>query len=523
MAPSPLFERQFAVHLAFQERVFSHLDSQGELLDLQHCRKIARRLFERGASEDVVTAALFHNFRQEHLTRQTQGKLKNLLQERDAVWNKPENREARKKFEGNYEDAKKIVAAYREIVEEPSADVNVKFSLAVEDPDKMKASLLRAEDLVDRLDPSDPQIAEKLEIAEHVYVPWANLLGFVSLSEELGDKIVKIKDPKAYNKINRGLSAYRRKLGKILSFKNALEPNLKREGVNALVELRGGPGSSGLSDLGLKSVYSIYRKLTAYGHPVGDPNYTLDLSAIHDLFGLRIQVLTAGLKETEKKEMLSDALNLVKTACTPSSTALSDDYVSTPKKSGYMAHHVPVLVGSENLPCEIQVMTDEMHRRNEYDTPASHLWYKLRNVNDDLRRTLVLIREARDQGTPIEQLFAGVGRPSMRVRVQSMLAGLNREFAVPAGSTPVDLWYLHGIPQSIQKWARTRKEFFLHGASVSGQPVRLHDRLQHGDSVLFHIGDVPLGPETVRQDLLPHVLTPEAQKGLREDLKKYRR
>jgi len=134
-----------------------------------------------------------------------------------------------------------------------------------------------------------------------------------------------------------------------------------------------------------------------------------------------------------------------------------------------------------------------------------------------------LIREARDQGTPIEQLFAGVGRPSMRVRVQSMLEGLNREFAVPAGSTPVDLWYLHGIPQSIRQLAGTRKEFFLRGASVNGQPVRLHDRLQHGDLVLFHIGDVPLGPETVRQDLLPHVLTPEAQKGLREDLKKYRR
>ncbi len=506
------FKERFAQHIDFQAQLFRKLDPEGKALNAIHCENVARRLFNNGADEDTVFAALLHNLTTEHFGHDRMPDLKHVLQSHGS-WNRTQV--ASRSFTKSFNRAMDIVKSYRQIVEDAGSEVNVSFALAIEDQNKLKASLLRVADLCDRLDVSDPR---KVDVAEHVYVPWANVLGFIRLSESLGEKIVKTRDPIAYKKIKSQLDSYTKNEKVKRSFtelKTVLGNRLRSEGIDALLEPRG--------ESGLKSVYSIYRKMKKYQLPVGNEDFDHDVGLMHDLFGLRVRVVTTR-NETEEdaKRKLGRVVEILheldsddESRMKISKVAGIDDYVENPKPSGYQAIHVPVRFGRQGLPGEIHLVTDEMHYQNEYGIPSSHLWYKLRNLEDPLRAKLVSINENLSRGVAVEDLFE-TQVPMVKIRLHTPSGEVNR-VEVPRKATAADVWFYLNLPKVIEATLNPRKPLGLSGAVINGRKADLHKPLYGGEDVMFSLGSQPMPKEKITA-LLGRVTTAQAENALKEML-----
>lgn len=501
------FRERFAPHLDFQERLFKRLDPEGTTLIVSHCRAVAHHLFENGVDEDTVFAALLHNLKAEHLFVHSPD-ITHVLQSRGA-WNEPKGEITPKAFKAACMRALDIVKSYRQIVDDAGTQVNVSFALAVEDESKLKASLLRVADLRERLDISDPR---KIDVAEHVYVPWADALGFVKLRDDLGEQIVKTRNPVAYAKIKRQLDAFAQNQKAQRAFtelKTVLGKRLDAAGIAAYLEPRG--------ENGLKSVYSIYRKMADYHLPVGNEDFDPDVKLMHDLFGLRVRVITTR-RDTEAgvNRKLNRVMEIIreldaenKSGVKISKFAEIDDYVSNPKPSGYSAIHVPVRFGgSHDLPGEIHLVTDEMHDRNEFGIPSSHLWYKLRDLEDPLRARLVSLNESLSKGVPINNLFK-TEVPTVKIRLVMPLGETNY-VEVPSKATAADVWFYLNLPDVVESSLNPKKKLYLSGVSVNKKKADLSKTLNGGENVMFTLSAQPLGADKIKT-LLGKVTTAQAE------------
>ncbi|MEM4254998.1 MAG: hypothetical protein QXR53_01575 [Candidatus Norongarragalinales archaeon] len=492
-AVSKRFSQKFGAQISFARTLYAGL--KGEK-NFDFNLALANYLHSHQADDQLVLSALLAGLSKKELEEiKKKGVAKHVLEQHEKEWGL--DRKAVKDFSENLKEALEIIASYIQLKANPEMDANAHFAAALEAP-KLRASLLRAAVLNFELEKPSKQSALHVEVAEHVYIPWLNLLGLVDMSNELGEKVLKIKDPLAYEKLFQHLETMpvsKRPFGKMIA---SLKKKISRLGLEIEdVQFR------------RKSIYSIYQKLKAYGCPVGNPAYDHDPRLLDDLYGLRV-VLKADETESESEQVAKArrVLDVVRSSFEMPKEARIDEYVAEKAKpSGYKAIHTPV-IGPQNLPIEIQTVTKPWHAANEAGL-SSHFFYKLsKAVSSPLRQVLVRIQEELKRGVPIERVFRSIGKPLIYVTTDRFGP---QDHALPAGSTPLDLWYAHGFRKKYEE--KMKGKIFFETVMVNGETVPLTTILKPGDHVRFDVSGSPPKVELIDR-FANEVATPEAREGL---------
>ena len=183
--------------------------------------------------------------------------------------------------------------------------------------------------------------AETLEI----FAPLAHRLGMNTIKWELEDLSFGTLYPKVYDEIVRLVADAAPSRDEYLSHViDQVQADLRTAKIKATVT--GRP----------KHYYSIYQKMVVRGR---------DFQEIYDLVGLRVLV--------ESNRDCYAALGILHVRWNPLPGRFKD-YIAMPKFNMYQSLHTTVL-GPEGKPVELQIRTDDMHRRAEYGV-AAHWKYK---------------------------------------------------------------------------------------------------------------------------------------------------
>ncbi len=183
--------------------------------------------------------------------------------------------------------------------------------------------------------------SETLEI----FAPLAHRLGMNTIKWELEDLSFGTLFPKVYDEVVRLVAEAAPSREKYLSrVIDQVQGDLRAAKIKATVT--GRP----------KHYYSIYQKMVVRGR---------DFQEIYDLVGLRILV--------ENSRDCYAALGVLHVRWNPLPGRFKD-YIAMPKFNMYQSLHTTVL-GPEGKPVELQIRTDDMHRRAEYGV-AAHWKYK---------------------------------------------------------------------------------------------------------------------------------------------------
>ena len=178
-----------------------------------------------------------------------------------------------------------------------------------------------------------------------IYAPLAHRLGMNAIKWELEDLAFGTLHPKVYDEIVRLVAEAAPSRDEYLSrIIEQVQADLRAAKIKA--EVTGRP----------KHYYSIYQKMIVRGR---------DFSDIYDLVGLRVTV--------ESNRDCYAALGVLHVRWNPLPGRFKD-YIAMPKFNMYQSLHTTVL-GPEGKPVELQIRTDEMHRRAEYGV-AAHWKYK---------------------------------------------------------------------------------------------------------------------------------------------------
>ena len=183
------------------------------------------------------------------------------------------------------------------------------------------------------------------EQTRDIYAPLAHRLGIQEVKWQLEDLAFETLHPKRFAEIAQMVAtrAPRREveLAEVLA---VVRSRLAEAGIEA--EVTGRP----------KHLWSIYEKMVVRGK---------EFDEIHDLVAIRVVV-------TAEKDCWA-ALGAVH-ALWPPVQGRFKDYINSPKFNLYQSLHTTV-VGPRGKPLEIQIRTQEMHRRAEHGI-AAHWGYK---------------------------------------------------------------------------------------------------------------------------------------------------
>ena len=193
------------------------------------------------------------------------------------------------------------------------------------------------------------------------------------------------------------------------------------------------------------------------------------------------------------------------------------DYIAMPKFNMYQSLHTTVL-GPEGKPVELQIRTDEMHRRAEYGVAAHWKYKEGKNVavavkNADDTGDLVWVRQLLDWQR--ETADPGEFLDSLRFEINSTevyaFTPKGDVISLPQSSTPVDFAY------AIHTEIGNR----CIGARVNGRLVPLESVLVNGDVVeIFTSRAQDAGPS---RDWLSFVRSPRARNKIRHYFSRERR
>jgi len=311
-----------------------------------------------------------------------------------------------------------------------------------------------------------------------IYAPLAHRLGIQQIKWELEDLSFKALHPKRYAEIAQMVRSRapqrEEQITKVLA---VLREQFAGAGIVA--EVTGRP----------KHLWSIYEKMVVRGH---------EFDSIYDLVGIRVIV------DTEKDCWA--ALGMIHAMWAPVQGRFKD-YINSPKFNLYQSLHTTV-IGPEGKPIEVQVRTQEMHRRAEYGI-AAHWGYK----EDASAKELAWMQRIADVDQESDDPVAFLAALKLDLEQDEVyvFTPKGRVIALPANATPVDFAYS----------VHTDVGHHCVGARVNGRLVPLTTVLSSADTVeIITSKDESNGPS---RDWLNSVSSSRARNKIRQWFSKERR
>ena len=320
------------------------------------------------------------------------------------------------------------------------------------------------------------QKQKSLETME-IYAPIAHRLGMQRIKWELEDLSLKYLDPVGFEEINSSLQLKAKEYDAFM--KKTQEQIGKR-----LQEMRIPHTVYGR----MKHPYSIYRKMFSQNK---------QLDEIFDLFAFRVIVESVG----DCYNVLGIIHDLYKPIL-----GRFKDYIGTPKPNGYQSLHTTVM-GSDGIPFEVQIRTQEMHEIAEYGV-AAHWKYKQGGAGAGTEGKYEWVRRLLENqdGTDAEEYIHSlkVDMFSDEVFVFTPNGDVQN---LPAGATPIDFAY--AIHSAVGN--------HMIGAKINGRIVTLDTVLKNGNIVEIITSKSAKGPS---RDWLKIAKSSEARSKIRQWFKK---
>jgi GTP diphosphokinase / guanosine-3',5'-bis(diphosphate) 3'-diphosphatase len=279
-----------------------------------------------------------------------------------------------------------------------------------------------------------------------IYAPIALRLGLNNIYQELQELGFRYSYPLRYRVLTKATKAARGNRREVVGkIRDAITSKLKEAGLDFQVSGRE------------KHIYSIYKKMV---------EKQLSFSEVLDIYGFRVT-----LKDIPSCYVALGALH----ALYKPIPGKFKDYIAIPKENGYQSLH-STLLGPFNIPIEIQIRTQEMHRIAE-DGVASHWIYKSSdaNLNDLHMKTsqwlqslLEMLSDTSDSLEFLEHLKVDLFPGDVYVFTPQ-----GRIMTLPRGSTAVDFAY--AIHSDIGNCCVAAK--------INGENAPLRSELKNGDRV----------------------------------------
>ena len=279
-----------------------------------------------------------------------------------------------------------------------------------------------------------------------IYAPIANRLGMIRIKNELEELSFKYLEPVAFESLRAKVEAKRRPTEGVI---DGLITEIRTKLQEAQVPVISVDGR-------VKRLYSIWLKIK---------KQKIDLEQVYDFVALRI--VTPSVKDCYA------ALGIIHQTWSPVPGRIKD-FIAMPRPNGYQSLHTSV-ISERGFPFEVQIRTEEMHRRAE-EGIAAHWKYKEGRVGagrDEqyfqwLRQLLEWQQEVRDPQEFLanlkidlypEEVYTFTPRGAVKV--------------LPRGATAVDFAYAIHTDVGHQ----------CVSARVNGRMVPLRTRLKNGDIV----------------------------------------
>ena len=273
-----------------------------------------------------------------------------------------------------------------------------------------------------------------------VYAPLAHRLGVQSVKWQLEDLSFATLHPKRYAEIEQMVASRQPEREDYLEeVMSTLRDKLSEFSITA--DVRGRP----------KHLWSIYEKMVVGGK---------DFDEIFDLVGMRIIV--------EEDRDCWAALGAIHSLWSPVQGRFKD-YINSPKFNLYQSLHTTV-IGPKGKSIEVQIRTQEMHRRAEFGV-AAHWGYKEGATQQEvawMQRMNDVSEEEADPIAFLEALKLDLGQDEVYVFTPK-----GRVIPLIEGSTPLDFAYA----------VHTEVGHHCVGAKVNGRLVPLDSKLRSADVV----------------------------------------
>ncbi len=319
-----------------------------------------------------------------------------------------------------------------------------------------------------------------------IYAPLAERLGIGSLQKELEDLAFQQLEPETYAAITGSLAqAESTRQALVDRVVSVLHRELTRAGIR--LDPRSISGRP-------KHIYSIWRKLQR-------PKYAgHSVERIYDRLGVR--VLLDDIKGCYA------ALGVVHSIWKPIPGEF-DDYIATPKTSGYQSLHTAVL--HEGEPLEIQIRTHQMHAEAEHGIAAHWKYKEGKFVGGQVDQKLAWLAHLLEwqQDLSDAQEFVQSVRLDLFHNEVFVFTPKGDVVDLPAGATPIDFAY------------RIHTDVGHHctGAKINGRLIPLSQKLKTGDIVEIVTSKTSPGPS---RDWLTFVSTSNARAKIKHWFKRER-
>ena len=323
------------------------------------------------------------------------------------------------------------------------------------------------------------QKQKSLETME-IYAPIAHRLGMQRIKWELEDLSLKYLDPVGFEEINSSLQLKTKEYDAFMKkTQDQIDKRLQEMRIPHTVYGR------------MKHPYSIYRKMFSQNK---------QLDEIFDLFAFRVIVGSVG----DCYNVLGVIHDLYKPIL-----GRFKDYIGTPKPNGYQSLHTTVM-GTDGIPFEVQIRTEEMHEIAEYGV-AAHWKYKQGGAGAGTEGKYEWVRRLLENqdGTDAEEYIHSlkVDMFSDEVFVFTPNGDVQN---LPAGATPIDFAY--AIHSAVGN--------HMIGAKINGRIVTLDTSLKNGDIVEIITSKSAKGPS---RDWLKIAKSSEARSKIRQLFKKVKK
>jgi GTP diphosphokinase / guanosine-3',5'-bis(diphosphate) 3'-diphosphatase len=310
-----------------------------------------------------------------------------------------------------------------------------------------------------------------------IYAPIANRLGMSKVKNELEELSFKYLEPKAYDALRAKVEAKRKSAEAVI---DELTRTLRTKLEDAQVPIITLDGR-------IKRLYSIHNKLK---------RQKIDLDRVYDFVAVR--VITQSVKDCYA------ALGIIHQTWSPVPGRIKD-FIAMPRPNGYQSLHTSV-ISEHGFPFEVQIRTDEMHRRAE-EGIAAHWKYKEGRVGDHrderyfqwMRQLLEVQQEVRDPQEFLQNLKIDLYPEEVYIFTPK-----GEVRSLPRGATAVDFAYT----------VHTDVGHQCVGARINGRIMPLRTRLQNGDiiEIVTQAGHKP------SRDWLTFVATSRARSKIRHVL-----